>query len=109
MDMLERVNTTIDYIEEHLLEELHMPIIAKIAGTSEAEIQKTFYALTGISIMEYVRRRRLTLAGFELQKARKPFWRLPWSMVILLRTRSQEHSARCTERHHRPSKRAGAY
>ena len=71
MDMLERMNTTIDYIEEHLLEELHMPMIAKIAGTSETEIQKTFYALTGISIMEYVRRRRLTLAGFELQKSEK--------------------------------------
>ena len=71
MDMLERMNTTIDYIEEHLLEELHMPMIAKIAGTSETEIQKAFYALTGISIMEYVRRRRLTLAGFELQKSEK--------------------------------------
>ena len=71
MDMLERMNTTIDYIEEHLLEDLHMPMIAKIAGTSETEIQKAFYALTGISIMEYVRRRRLTLAGFELQKSEK--------------------------------------
>ena len=48
-----------------------MPVIAKAAGTSEAEIQKAFYALTGISIVEYVRRRRLTLAGFELQKREK--------------------------------------
>lgn len=71
MNMLERMNTTIEYIEEHLLEELHMPTIAKAAGTSESEIQKTFYALTGISIVEYVRRRRLTLAGFELQKREK--------------------------------------
>ena len=71
MDMLERMNTTIEYIEEHLLDELHMPTIAKVAGTSENEIQKTFYALTGISIVEYVRRRRLTLAGFELQKREK--------------------------------------
>ena len=71
VNMLERMNTTIEYIEEHLLEELHMPTIAKAAGTSESEIQKTFYALTGISIVEYVRRRRLTLAGFELQKREK--------------------------------------
>ena len=68
MNTLERMNATIEYIEAHLLEELHMPTIAKAAGTSEIEIQKTFYALTGISIVEYVRRRRLTLAGFELQK-----------------------------------------
>ena len=71
MNMLERMNATIEYIEEHLLEELHMPTIAKVAGTYESEIQKTFYALTGISIVEYIRRRRLTLAGFELQKAEK--------------------------------------
>ena len=71
MNMPERLNTTIEYIEEHLLEDLHMPTIAKVAGTSEGELQKTFYALTGISIVEYIRRRRLTLAGFELQKGEK--------------------------------------
>ena len=43
MNMLERMNTTIEYIEEHLLEELHMPTIASVAGTSESEIQKTFF------------------------------------------------------------------
>lgn len=71
INMLERMNATIEYIEEHLLEELHLPTIAKVAGTSESEIQKTFYALTGISIVEYIRRRRLTLAGFELLKKEK--------------------------------------
>ena len=71
MNMLERMNSTIEYIEAHLLDELHMPTIAKVAGTSESEIQKTFYALTGISIVEYIRRRRLSLAGLELQKKEK--------------------------------------
>lgn len=71
MNMLESMNKTIEYIEAHLLEELHMSAIAKVAGTSESDIQKTFYALTGISIVEYVRRRRLSLAGFELQKGEK--------------------------------------
>lgn len=42
MDMLERMNTTIDYIEEHLLEDLHMPMIAKIAGTSRPKSRKHF-------------------------------------------------------------------
>ena len=66
--MLECMNTTIEYIEEYLLEELSMPRIAKAAGSSEGDIQKVFYALTGISIAEYIRRRRLSLAGYELQK-----------------------------------------
>ena len=66
--MLERMNSAIEYIEEHLLEELHMSTIAKVADTAENEIQKVFFALTGISIVEYVRRRRLSLASLELQK-----------------------------------------
>ena len=68
MDLLQCMNTAIAYIEEHLLEELHMPAIAKVTGNSERDIQKVFYALTGITLPEYVRRRRLTLAGYELQK-----------------------------------------
>lgn len=67
MNMLERMNAIIEYIEEHLLDELHMPTIAKVACCSETDIQKTFFALTNISIPEYVRRRRLTLAAHELQ------------------------------------------
>lgn len=71
MNMLECMNMTIAYIEEHLLEELHMPIIAKAAGCSERDVQQVFYALTGISVAEYVRRRRLSLAGYELQKGKQ--------------------------------------
>ena len=69
--MLERMNATIEYIEEHLLEELHMSTIAKVADTAENEIQKVFFALTGISNVEYVRRRRLSLASLELQKKKE--------------------------------------
>ena len=68
MNVLESMNSTIEYIEKHLLEELHMPEIAKATGNIESDLQRTFYALTGISIVEYIRRRRLSLAGYELQK-----------------------------------------
>lgn len=68
MDLLQCMNTAVAYIEEHLLEEFHMPAMTKVTGSSERDIQKVFYALTGISLSEYVRRRRLTLAGYELQK-----------------------------------------
>ena len=68
MNVLESMNTAIEYIEAHLLDELHTNIIAKATGNVESDLQKTFYALTGISIVEYIRRRRLSLAGYELQK-----------------------------------------
>ena len=71
MNVLESMNATIAYIEEHLLEELHMSTIARATGNLEIDLQKTFYALTGISIVEYIRRRRLSLAGYELQKGRQ--------------------------------------
>lgn len=71
MDLLQSMNATIEYIEEHLLEELHMPTIAKVAACSERDVQRVFYALTGISVTEYVRRRRLTLAGYELQSTKQ--------------------------------------
>lgn len=68
MTVLESMNKTIDYMEDHLLETLHIPAIAKATGSLETDLQKTFYALTGISVVEYIRRRRLSLAGYELQK-----------------------------------------
>lgn len=68
MNVLESMNATIEYIEEHLLDELHVPQIAAATGIIESDLQKTFYALTGISVVEYVRRRRLSLAAYELQK-----------------------------------------
>ena len=71
MNVLKSMNATIDYIEEHLLEELHLPMIAAATGNLESDLQKTFYALTGISIVEYIRRRRLSLAGYELQKGER--------------------------------------
>lgn len=70
MNVLETMNATIEYIEEHLLDELNMPTIARATGNIESDLQKTFYALTGISIVEYVRRRRLSLAGYELQSGK---------------------------------------
>lgn len=68
MRVLENMNATIDYIEEHLLDTLHVPKIAAAIRILESDLQKTFYALTGISIVEYIRRRRLSLAVYDLQK-----------------------------------------
>ena len=68
MSVLESMNATIEYIEAHLLEEIHISTIAKATGNVESDLQKTFYALTGISVVEYIRRRRLSQAACDLQK-----------------------------------------
>jgi AraC family transcriptional regulator len=53
-------------MENHLLEDITVDDIAKQANVSPFHFQRTFAILTDISIGEYLRRRRLTLAAEEL-------------------------------------------
>ncbi|MER7932011.1 MULTISPECIES: AraC family transcriptional regulator [unclassified Streptomyces] len=64
--MLERLNQAMDHIEEHLGEPVDAAELARIAMTSEYHFRRMFSALAGIPLSEYVRRRRLTLAGAEV-------------------------------------------
>jgi AraC family transcriptional regulator len=67
MDWLERLNKAMDYIEAHLADEISYDEIARIACCSTYHFQRMFPFITGITLSEYIRRRRLTLAAFELQ------------------------------------------
>ncbi|MFC4062686.1 GyrI-like domain-containing protein [Planomonospora corallina] len=64
--MLERLNQAMEYIEDHLDTEIDMTEPARIAATSEYHFRRMFSALAGLPLGEYVRRRRLTLAGAEV-------------------------------------------
>ncbi|MFJ2417110.1 helix-turn-helix domain-containing protein [Streptomyces brevispora] len=64
--MLERLNQAMDHIEDHLGEPIDVAEAARIAMTSEYHFRRMFSALAGIPLSEYVRRRRLTLAGAEV-------------------------------------------
>ena len=63
---VESIQKTINYIEANLLDELTMDQIAKVANSSVFHFQRTFSILTDMSIADYIRRRRLTLAAQEL-------------------------------------------
>lgn len=67
MDLLKNMNEALKYIEEKLTEEIDFQNVAKIALCSEFHFKRMFSFLSGISLSEYIRRRRLTLAAFELQ------------------------------------------
>lgn len=69
MEWLERMNASMDYIEENLDNEIDINQAAKIAYCSVYHFQRMFSFITGVSLAEYIRRRRLTLAAFELQKS----------------------------------------
>ncbi|MFJ3964923.1 helix-turn-helix domain-containing protein [Streptomyces sp. NPDC090036] len=64
--MLERLNQTLEYIERHLDRQVDGAELARIAATSEYHLRRMFSALAGMPLSEYVRRRRLTLAGAEV-------------------------------------------
>ncbi|MFI9115738.1 AraC family transcriptional regulator [Streptomyces venezuelae] len=68
--MLERLNQALDRIEEHLAADaggdLDPAELARIAATSEYHFRRLFSALAGMPLSEYVRRRRLTVAGAEV-------------------------------------------
>jgi len=66
MGWVESLQQAIDYLEEHLLDDLSMKEIAKQAHVSEFQFQRIFTILTGITIGEYIRCQRLTLAAQEL-------------------------------------------
>lgn len=67
MDWLNRLNRALDYIEENLAGEIDKHIIAKLACCSEFHFYRLFSLISGISLGEYIRHRRLTKAAFEVQ------------------------------------------
>lgn len=67
MDMLERINRAMDYIEQNLTERVDYERLAQLACCSQYQFQKMFSYIVGVTMSEYVRRRRMTLAAFELR------------------------------------------
>lgn len=66
MELVASLNEALNYIERHLLEEADSVKAARHVGISRFYFERTFSALTGMSVSEYIRARRLTLAGQEL-------------------------------------------
>lgn len=67
VDWLDRMNHAMDYMETHLTEAVDFDQVAKMACCSTYHFQRMFSFITGVPLSEYIRRRRLTMAAFELQ------------------------------------------
>ena len=68
MEWIDGLNKAIDYIEHNLDGEIESGKAAKLAACSVYHFQRMFAYITGISLNEYIRRRRMTAAAFELAK-----------------------------------------
>jgi len=66
VDSLERMNQALAYIEDHLADEINFRRVERLALCSEYHFRRMFSFLAGVTLSEYIRRRRLTLAALEL-------------------------------------------
>ncbi len=67
MEWIERLNRAINYIEEHITEEIDYEQVAKIAYCSTYHFQRMFAYMANVPLSEYIRRRRMSLSAAELQ------------------------------------------
>ena len=69
MDWLDRMNKAIEYIEANLADEISYEKASRIACCSVFHFQRMFSYIAGVPLSEYIRRRKMTLAAFDLQSA----------------------------------------
>ena len=66
MEWMAIIGNSIQYIEDHITEDITVEDVAKCVGVSPFYFQKGFAMLCGFSVSEYIRNRRLALAGNDL-------------------------------------------
>lgn len=66
MDLLKQLNSAVEYLEEHLSGEIDLDRAARLACLTRDSFLRFFSYLVGMSVAEYIRRRRLTLAADDL-------------------------------------------
>ena len=71
MNIYCQLNEVVDYLENNLKGNINYQKIAKILGTNLYTAEQLFKLLTGITIKEYVRYRRLTLVAKDLRNKKK--------------------------------------
>ncbi|MDD4494338.1 MAG: helix-turn-helix domain-containing protein [Eubacteriales bacterium] len=69
MDILKQLNSAIAYIESNLCNEIDMDRLVQIACITKDNFIRFFSYMTGMTLTEYIRRRRLTLAAYELHNS----------------------------------------
>lgn len=69
MNWIDQLNQSIEYIESNLDKTIDIQAISRIAGCSPYHYQRMFSLIAEITLGEYIRKRRLTMAAYELQNS----------------------------------------
>jgi AraC family transcriptional regulator len=60
------LNRLVEFVEEHLTDDLDLAALARSLGTTEYHVRRMFSSLAGMPLSEYVRRRRMTVAAADV-------------------------------------------
>lgn len=71
MNQLAQMNEAMQYLEEHLLDEIDYEKLSRIAACSEYHFRRMFSFLSGMPLHEYVRKRRIAQAPMLLKQGMK--------------------------------------
>jgi len=69
METLSCIQNAIDFIEDNIFDELNTEVIASQAYMSSYYFQKVFSIVCNLTLGDYIRNRRLTLAGIEIKSS----------------------------------------
>jgi AraC family transcriptional regulator len=64
--VISALNQLVDFVENHLTEEIDIEDLAVRLGTTEYHLRRMFSSLAGMPLSEYVRRRRMTVAATDV-------------------------------------------
>lgn len=78
MSYADSVQRALDYIEDHLHEELDLSGLAEESYASVAQLYRMFYALTGHPVKDYIRKRRISVAASHLRHSNRKVEELAW-------------------------------
>lgn len=70
MNWIQGIQNAIDYIEENITDDINYETLARVACSSSFHFQRVFSIMCGVTVGEYIRMRRLTLAGIDLMDAK---------------------------------------
>lgn len=71
MNWFEMMNQTSNYIEEHITDQIDLSEIAKQNNVSYSYFSKIFSMMSGYTLKEYIRNRRITLASYEISNTKQ--------------------------------------
>jgi AraC family transcriptional regulator len=64
--MITTLNRLVEYVEDHLTEEIDIAALSVSLGTTEYHLRRMFSSLAGMPLSDYIRRRRMTVAAADV-------------------------------------------